>query len=103
MFLNHSTVLYKTLFLANEVLQGCLLHVRGLCESAAGSLTGEGVGSGAVSLVTLDTQTTFTLSDFLQAQQTQNEVALTQLKALRAHAVELVWEACAVSFHILLI
>ena len=42
-------VLYKTLFSANQVLQGCLLHVRGLCEAASGSLSGEGVGKQTVS------------------------------------------------------
>ena len=35
------TTLTKTLFAANEILQGCLLHVRSLCEAASGSLTGK--------------------------------------------------------------
>ena len=34
-------VLFKTLFTANEVLQGCTLHIRSLCEAASSSRTGK--------------------------------------------------------------
>ena len=40
-------VLHKILFTANEVLQGCLLHVRDICEAASSSITGRFCMSGS--------------------------------------------------------
>ena len=85
------------MFVANEVLQGCLIHVRRLCESASGSLTGVGEGDSAVSLVNLDRQKTLTLEEFKQEQFSQGKIARDQLKTLREKIIEIVWESCAVS------
>ena len=88
----------KRLFIGNEVLQGCLIHVRSLCEAASGSLTGEGLGENAVSLIRLDKTVTLTLQEFKNVQRKQNEYALKQLNALRDKIIEIAWESCAVSF-----
>ena len=88
-----------TLFAANEVLQGCLLHVRDLCEAASGSLSGEGISGAAISLVKLDKGVTLTLDEFVTAQEMQAEYALGQLTALRDKVVDIVWESCTVSSH----
>lgn len=95
-------VLYKTLFMANEILQGCLVHVRKLCEAASGSLTGLGEGEHAISLVSLDKSRTLTLEEFMSMQEQQGDKALKQLNALRDKIINLVWESCAVSFVVLL-
>lgn len=91
-------ILYKSLFMANEILQGCLVHVRKLCESASGSLTGLGEGEHAISLVSLDKSQTLTLEDFMSIQAQQGDKALKQLNALRDKIINLVWESCAVSW-----
>ena len=85
------------LFSANEVLQGCLLHVRGLCESASGSLTGVGEGDAAISLIVLNKTAALTLTDFMDAQRECAEKSLNQLNALKNKVVEIVYEACLVS------
>ena len=90
--------MYKSLFMANEILQGCLVHVRKLCESASGSLTGLGEGEHAISLVSLDKSQTLTLEDFMSIQAQQGDKALKQLNALRDKIINLVWESCAVSW-----
>ena len=87
----------KQLFIGNEVLQGCLIHVRSLCEAASGSLTGQGHGESAVSLIKLDKSVTLTLEKFKEVQRQQNEYALKQLNALRDKIIEIAWESCAVS------
>lgn len=95
--------LYKTLFVANEVLQGCLIHVRSLCEAASGSLTGTGKGDSAVSLIKLDKSLTLTLEEFKDVQQGQNDAAWKQLNALRDKIIDIAWESCAVSHESILV
>ncbi|XP_053375328.1 uncharacterized protein LOC123528107 isoform X2 [Mercenaria mercenaria] len=87
--------LYKQLFVANEVLQGCLIHIRSLCEAASGSLTGIGKGECAISLVKLDKSLTLTLDDFKDMQQTQNDEAWKMLNTLRNKIIDIAWESCA--------
>lgn len=89
-------LLCKRLFLANEVLQGCLLHVRGLCEAASCSTDGLGVGHSAISLVNLDRSQTLTLKQFMEAQKNHGDAALKKINALRDKIVSIVWESCAV-------
>lgn len=83
--------------MANEVLQGCLIHVRSLCEAASGSLTGVGKGDSAVSLIKLDKSLTLTLEEFKVVQEEQTEIAWKQLSALRDKMIDIAWESCAVS------
>lgn len=83
--------------MANEVLQGCLIHVRSLCEAASGSLTGIGKGESAVSLIKLDKSLTMTLEEFKGVQHEQNDAAWKQLRALRDKIIDIAWESCAVS------
>ncbi|KAL4237693.1 Dynein heavy chain 14 [Mactra antiquata] len=87
--------LYKQLFVANEVLQGCLIHIRSICETASGSLTGLGKGENAICLIKLDKSLTLTLEDFKAVQHTQNEEAWKQLNALRDKIIDIAWESCA--------
>lgn len=93
-------LLCKRLFLANEVLQGCLLHVRGLCEAASCSTDGLGVGHSAISLVNLDRSQTLTLKQFMEAQKIHGDAALKKINALRDKIVSIVWESCAVRLQI---
>lgn len=87
----------RTLFCANEVLQGALVHVRSLCEAASGSLTGVGEGAAAISLVRLDKTFTPTLDQFVATQQEQGLAALAMLAALHDTVVDIVGQACGVS------
>ena len=89
--------LCKSLFVANEVLQGCLIHIRSLCEAASGSRTGVGKGESAISLIRLDKSLTLTLTEFKDIQTDQNALALKQLQALRDKIIDIAWESCAVS------
>ncbi|XP_041352994.1 dynein heavy chain 6, axonemal-like isoform X2 [Gigantopelta aegis] len=87
-------VLYKSLFVANEVLQGCLFHVKTLCETAKGC--GKDVdGSSVISLLKHDRSKTMTLQEFTSAQVEQGKLALAQLNALRNKIIEVAWESCA--------
>ena len=88
--------LTRTLFAANEILQGCLLHVRQLCEAASSSLTGFGDEMSAIQLFKFNNRTTFTLNDFITLQEEQAATALEQIMSLRHKVVELVWESCVV-------
>ncbi|OWF46435.1 Dynein heavy chain 6, axonemal [Mizuhopecten yessoensis] len=88
-------VLYKSLFVANEVLQGCLIHVRSLCEAACGSNRGIGEGESAVSLISMDRSTILTLQEFRDIQEKQGKLALVKLNALRRKIIDIVWESCA--------
>lgn len=89
--------MYKQLFVANEVLQGCLIHVRSLLEAASSSRDGLGDADSGICLVVLDKTATLTLEEFklIQANQAQN--AVDQLQTLRNKIIDIVWESCAVS------
>ncbi|XP_035825271.1 dynein heavy chain 6, axonemal [Aplysia californica] len=86
--------LYKSLFIANEVLQGCLVHVRSLCESAR-SVFKDGDTSSIIALVDLDPVATLTLQEFEGRQKNRCDRALHQLNTLREKIIEIVWESCA--------
>ncbi|XP_070181014.1 dynein axonemal heavy chain 6-like [Littorina saxatilis] len=87
----NKAVLYKTLFVANEVLQGALVHIQSLCESAKGA-TKDG---SRILLVDLDFNKTLTLAEFQDNQEKQCDKAFEQLTTLREKVIELVWESCA--------
>ena len=97
MIIHFRNLLCKRLFIGNEILQGCLIHVRSLCEAASGSLTGVGQGESAVTLIKLDKSVTLTLKEFKDVQRDQCEHALKQLNALRDKIIDIAWESCAVS------
>ncbi|KAH9496161.1 Dynein heavy chain 6, axonemal [Bulinus truncatus] len=86
--------LYKSLFIANEVLQGCLIHIRSLCESTKDVLR-DGTASTLISLVDLDPSQILTLQEFECRQKNRCDKALLQLNTLREKIIEIVWEACA--------
>lgn len=91
-----SDILTKRLFVANEILQGCLLHVQSLCEAASNSRTGYGTEDSGILFVNLDKRMTYMLSDFVQVQRVAAETGAERLLALRKHIVLVVWESCAV-------
>ncbi|XP_067943512.1 dynein axonemal heavy chain 6-like [Watersipora subatra] len=91
-----SGLLTKRLFLANEVLQGCLLHVQSICEAASSSLTGYGTKDSGILLVDVDKNRTYTLSDFASIQSSASKKGSEALLALRKQIVLIVWESCAV-------
>ena len=93
----HRVVLHRILFNSNEVLLGCLLHIRSLCETASSSTDGLGRGDAAVSLIRVDCSVTWTLTEFLDAQRLQRETALKQLTTLWDTVIDIVWQACVVS------
>ncbi|XP_016076637.1 PREDICTED: dynein heavy chain 14, axonemal [Miniopterus natalensis] len=77
------------LLCADELLQGCLLHVKGLCEDAAnprGDAEGED-GAPAVCLVKLDRSRTYSLDEFCAEQLQQATRALKQLEDIRDKAI----------------
>ena len=86
--------------MADEILQGCLLHVRSLCEAASSTHDGFGEGDSAIQLVKLDKTVTLTLEEFMERQRAQCDYGLEQLQSLRNKVVEIVWESCAVSCQI---
>lgn len=79
--------------MANEVLQGCIIHVQSLCETAKGISKDRG----AILLVDLDSSKTLSLQDFQRKQELQCDMAFRMMSALREKVIELVWESCAVS------
>lgn len=85
--------------MANEVLQGCLIHIRSVCEAASGSLTGVGKGDSAISLIKLDKSLTLTLDGFKEVQLAQNDGAWKQLSTLRDKIIDIAWESCAVRIY----
>ena len=85
------------MFVANEVLQGCLLHIQSLCEAASGSLTGYGTEAAGIIFVSVDKNKTYSLSEFSEAQHEAAQRGIEKLLALRKQIVLVVWESCAVS------
>merc|ERR1712058_215360 len=90
----HQVKLHKSLFIANEVLQGCLIHVRSLCESAR-SVFKDGDTSNLISLIDLDPVATLTLAEFEGRQRSRCDRALEQLNKLSESIIDIVWESCA--------
>ena len=86
----------KNLFTTNEVLLGCLLHIRGMCESATLGVDFNGVRRSGISLIAVDRTMTLTLAQFEENQRRQRRLAESQLKALSEKVICLVWESCSV-------
>ena len=92
-----SATLTRALFPANQVLQGCLLHVRSLCEAASGGVDGNYHSTAQIVLVQLDNTQTMQLHDFVAVQQACCEAGLQRLMALRQTIVQIVWDTVSVS------
>ena len=82
----------------DEILQRCLLYVRGQCEAACSSSSGQGAGEKAVCLVSLNDHQTLTLDEFCRNQANQCEAAHFLLRRMRDKFVKLAWECCVVSY-----
>ncbi|XP_038617180.1 dynein heavy chain 14, axonemal [Tachyglossus aculeatus] len=86
---NCRSFLYKKLFLVDELFQGCLLYIQGLCEDA---LHGKNVGNSEESyfdicMVKLDRFRTYSLDEFCEEQYRQQALSLKQLESFKSKAI----------------
>ncbi|KAF6274521.1 dynein axonemal heavy chain 14 [Rhinolophus ferrumequinum] len=81
--------LYHHLFWADELYQGCLLYIKGLCEDALNLKNGNEYedNPSAICLVKLDSSRTYSLDEFCEEQLQQATQALKQLEEIRAKAI----------------
>ncbi|XP_037661714.1 dynein heavy chain 14, axonemal [Choloepus didactylus] len=81
--------LYQHLFWADELFQGCLLYIRGLCEDAVNLEKGSGHedNPSAICLVKLDRSRTYSVDEFCEEQLQQATQALKQLEDIRDKAI----------------
>ncbi|XP_039091728.1 dynein heavy chain 14, axonemal [Hyaena hyaena] len=81
--------LHHNLFWADELFQGCLLYIKGLCEDAVdykNSKEHEDNAS-AICLINLDSSRTYSLDEFCEEQSQQATRAVRQLEDLREKAI----------------
>ncbi|XP_070624141.1 dynein axonemal heavy chain 14 isoform X7 [Bos indicus] len=81
------SLLYRSLFFADELFQGCLLYIKGLCEDAVSLKKGDEDNSNAICLVKLDKFRTYSLHEFCEEQLHQATQALKQLEDVRDKAI----------------
>ncbi|XP_074172564.1 dynein axonemal heavy chain 14 isoform X2 [Rhinolophus sinicus] len=81
--------LYHHLFWADELYQGCLLYIKGLCEDALNLKNGNEYedNPSAICLVKLDRSRTYSLDEFCEGQLQQAAQALKQLEDIRTKAI----------------
>nr|XP_023488506.1 dynein heavy chain 14, axonemal isoform X2 [Equus caballus] len=81
--------LYRHLFWADELFQGCLLYIKGLCEDAVNLKKGDDHedNPSAICLVKLDRSRTYSLDEFCEEQLQQATQALKQLENIRDKAI----------------
>ncbi|XP_038654802.1 dynein heavy chain 14, axonemal-like [Scyliorhinus canicula] len=91
---NSRTIMLKQLFLADEIFQHCLYHIRGLCEDASCSNGGLGTGEHAISFVKLDRMNSYSCEQFVEIQFEQRNYALKQICNLRYKIIQSVKESC---------
>ncbi|XP_078399007.1 dynein axonemal heavy chain 6-like, partial [Cetorhinus maximus] len=91
---NSRMIMLKQLFFADEIFQGCLYHIRALCEAASSSNGGLGTGENVIVLVKLDRMNSYSCEQFAEIQSEQREYALKQLCDLRYKIIQSVKESC---------
>ncbi|XP_077934784.1 dynein axonemal heavy chain 14 [Halichoerus grypus] len=81
--------LYRHLFWADELFQGCLLYIKGLCEDAVDIKKGNEHEDhpSAICLIKLDRSRTYSLDEFCKEQLQQATQALKQLEDIRDKAI----------------
>uniref|UniRef100_A0A452ULS8 Dynein axonemal heavy chain 14 n=1 Tax=Ursus maritimus TaxID=29073 RepID=A0A452ULS8_URSMA len=81
--------LYCHLFWADELFQGCLLYIKGLCEDAVDIKKGNEHEDhpSAICLIKLDRSRTYSLDEFCKEQLQQATQALKQLEDIRDKAI----------------
>ncbi|XP_058131265.1 dynein axonemal heavy chain 14 [Dasypus novemcinctus] len=81
--------LYRHLFWADELFQGCLLYIRGLCEDAVNlkKSNRHEDNPSAICLVKLDRSRTYSVDEFCEEQLQQATQALKQLEDIREKAI----------------
>uniref|UniRef100_G1MBG8 Dynein axonemal heavy chain 14 n=1 Tax=Ailuropoda melanoleuca TaxID=9646 RepID=G1MBG8_AILME len=81
--------LYCHLFWADELFQGCLLYIKGLCEDAVDIKKGNEHEDhpSAICLLKLDRSRTYSLDEFCKEQLQQATQALKQLEDIRDKAI----------------
>uniref|UniRef100_A0A8D2CVT5 Dynein axonemal heavy chain 14 n=1 Tax=Sciurus vulgaris TaxID=55149 RepID=A0A8D2CVT5_SCIVU len=77
--------LYRNLFWADEIFQGCLLYIKGLCEDAINLKNNNEHkdNPSAICLIKLDTSRTYSIDEFCEEQLQQTTRALKQLEDVR--------------------
>nr|KAF6399683.1 dynein axonemal heavy chain 14 [Molossus molossus] len=77
------------LFWADELFQGCLLYIKGLCEDAVNPKSDDDAEASpaAICLVKLDRSQTYSLDEFCEEQLQQANHALKQLEDIRGKAI----------------
>ncbi|XP_044530905.1 dynein axonemal heavy chain 14 [Gracilinanus agilis] len=86
---NNKLILYKRLFLADKLFQGCLLRIRNLCEDATDLHKGKIFedNPSAIILTTLDRSHTYSIDEFCEEQSHQTRVAKEKLEELKAEII----------------
>ncbi|XP_059270029.1 dynein axonemal heavy chain 14 [Mustela nigripes] len=81
--------LTRHLFWADELFQGCLLYIKGLCEDAVDTKKGNDHEDhpSAICLIKLDRSRTYSLDAFCKEQLQQATLALKQLEDIRHKAL----------------
>uniref|UniRef100_A0A8C7BDD1 Dynein axonemal heavy chain 14 n=1 Tax=Neovison vison TaxID=452646 RepID=A0A8C7BDD1_NEOVI len=81
--------LTRHLFWADELFQGCLLYIKGLCEDAVDTKKGNNHEDhpSAICLIKLDRSRTYSLDAFCKEQLQQATLALKQLEDIRHKAL----------------
>uniref|UniRef100_A0A8C5W1I2 Dynein axonemal heavy chain 14 n=1 Tax=Microcebus murinus TaxID=30608 RepID=A0A8C5W1I2_MICMU len=83
------SLLSHSLFLADELFQGCLIYVKGLCEDAV-TVKNDNEhkdNTSTICLVKLDSSQTYSLDEFYEEQLQQATQALKQLEDIRDKAI----------------
>ena len=76
-----------------------LLHVRALCEKASGSKTSITLNESEITMLRYDPNLTLTLKEFNRVQENQINLALNQLRAIKAEIMDLCYVSCVVEIY----
>uniref|UniRef100_F7F2H3 AAA+ ATPase domain-containing protein n=1 Tax=Ornithorhynchus anatinus TaxID=9258 RepID=F7F2H3_ORNAN len=86
---NSRSKLYKWLFLVDELFQGCLLYIQGLCEDVlhVKNVENSEESSFDICMVKLDRSRTYSLDEFCEEQYRQQALSLKQLESFKSKAI----------------
>nr|XP_028577583.1 dynein heavy chain 14, axonemal [Podarcis muralis] len=87
---NSKMLLYKRLFLADEILQKCLLYIQALCEDVSNTEKHKLSEDKTISFIKIDISHTYTLDEFCEEQYKQSQQALTQLQDFKDKVIKVI-------------
>ncbi|XP_053239011.1 dynein axonemal heavy chain 14 isoform X1 [Podarcis raffonei] len=87
---NSKMLLYKRLFLADEILQKCLLYIQALCEDVSNTEKHKLSEDKTISFIKIDISHTYTLDEFCEEQYKQSRQALTQLQDFKDKVITVI-------------